>query len=322
MDLFSSLSIKSMELSNRIVLPPLASSYATEEGSVTKRHISHYSRFKGLGLIILEHTYVHPKGKYSKGQLGLYSDDQIEGLGKLVESIKSLGSRVVLQLSHAGGVGVEAKAPSSVNQPKREGVMPEELTREEMLEIRGAFVEATRRALLAGFDSVEIHGAHGFLLSQFLSPLTNKREDAYGGTWRDRLRFPLEVVEAVKEVLPEEVPLFYRLGAYDGIEGGLDLEESSKMARELVEKGVDLLDLSGGLGGYPQDSKEEGFFLNVSDSIKPEVDVPVLLTGGFKTPEIANQMICEGRVDLIGVGRQLLKDPDWALKAKESLQGP
>lgn len=320
--LFSPITILGLELKNRLVLPPLATSLAGEEGLVNKEHLFHYSRFPGLGMIIVEHSYVLPEGKSRAGQLGMDTQEHIPGFRELVEGIHGLGSRAGIQLSHAGSAGVRQRGPSPVPNPKNPESQPEALDSNEIDRIREAFAAAAERAVAAGFDFVELHGAHGYLLNQFLSPLTNQRTDAYGGSPENRLRFPLEVIGAVRRVLPASIPLLYRLGADDQLQGGITVQESPGIGKKMVEAGVDLLDISGGLMGYPTQVKEEGFFLYLSEAMKEVVEAPVLITGGFKTPEFANQVIQEERADLVGVGRTLLKDPQWGKKARERLTSP
>ncbi len=196
--------------------------------------------------------------------------------------------------------------------------MPREITQTEMSELVKEFAVAARRAKEAGFDMVEVHGAHGYLLSQFLSPYTNRRNDEYGGSLENRLRFPLEVLRAVRAEVGPDFPVFYRLGAEDGIEGGLTLQEGAEAAVILAEAGVDVLDLSGGLLGFRVKSGE-GFFVYMAEKIKPVVNIPVLVTGGIAAPELAESILAEGKADLIGVGRALLANPKWAVEAAQAL---
>jgi 2,4-dienoyl-CoA reductase-like NADH-dependent reductase (Old Yellow Enzyme family) len=182
------------------------------------------------------------------------------------------------------------------------------------------FGEAAGRACKAGFDAVEIHGAHGFLLNQFASPLSNRRTDEYGGPFENRIRFPLEVVEEVRKVVGSHTPLLYRLGAYDGQEGGVTISECQAFARKLVEAGINLVDVSGGLvGSRPEGSTSQGYFLPLAEMIRQAVEVPVIGVGGIKDPEFADEAIRQKRVDLLAVGRAILADPDWPLKAAKTL---
>ena len=182
------------------------------------------------------------------------------------------------------------------------------------------FGEAARRACKAGFDAVEIHGAHGFLLNQFASPLSNRRTDEYGGTFEKRIRFPLKVVEEVRKTVGSGFPLLYRLGTSDGQEGGVTISECQAFARKLVEAGINLVDVSGGLvGSRPEGLVSQGYFLPQAQKIKQAVEVPVIGVGGIKDPKFADEAIRQERVDLVAVGRALLVDPDWSLNAANVL---
>ena len=182
------------------------------------------------------------------------------------------------------------------------------------------FGEAARRACKAGFDGVEVHGAHGFLLNQFASPLSNRRTDEYGGSFENRFRFPLEVVEEVRKAVGSDSSLLYRLGVYDGQEGGVTTRECQGFARKLVEGGVNMVDVSGGfVGSRPKGSVSQGYFLPLAEKIKQAVEVPVIGVGGIKDTEFADEAIRQNRVDLVAVGRALLADPDWALNATKTL---
>lgn len=320
--LLSPLEVKRLLLRNRIVMPPMASNAAGEDGQPTQRHLEYYlpRARSGVGLVIWEHTYVHPSGRLTRGQLGLHHDGLVEAYRPLVSALKATGARVAIQLTHAGGATTEAACgtqpvgPSAVVHP-RTGRAPRALTPEEMASLREAFAAAARRAQRAGFEAVEIHGAHGFLLNQFLSPLTNRRADAYGGSLEDRARFPLEVVRAVREAVGPDYPVFYRLGAADNLPGGLPLEEAKVVAPWLVEAGVDLLDVSGGLGGSHPAGAPPGFFLPLAEGIKSVVKVPVVGVGGISDPFFADEIVRSGRADLVAVGRALLADAEWAARA-------
>lgn len=344
-DLRSPLEIKSLKLNNRLVMPPMALDIASENGGVTERMIQHYTSraaldcdeeySKGLGLIILEHSYVRKDGKVHPRQLGVYDDQCITGLTQLAQSIHQAGVPAGLQLSHAGARGLEESVgPSSIPVPflkrfKRAGEAygsesqestPRQLDKEEIFRIAAAFARGAERAKAAGFDLVEIHGAHGYLLNQFFSPLTNQRKDEYGGSLINRLRFPLEVLEAVRAAVGSDYPVFYRLGADDRMAGGNEIADGIEAAKLLEKTGADCLDLSGGLGGYIQKGPE-GFFCYMADAIKPHVTVPILLTGGIKTGAFANRLVSQGHADLVGVGRAILADPNWVSQAWAQCQG-
>jgi 2,4-dienoyl-CoA reductase-like NADH-dependent reductase (Old Yellow Enzyme family) len=202
-------------------------------------------------------------------------------------------------------------------------VEPRPLEAAEIEALVDSYRQAARRAKTAGFDAIEIHGAHGFLLSQFASPYTNQRTDQYGGSTENRLRFPLEVISAVRQETGPGFPLLYRFGASDFLQGGLALDEAQKIAPMLVEAGIDVLDISGGLcGSRPKDLKDmPGYFVPLAQSIKSVVDVPVIAVGGITDAVFANSIIADGKADLVAVGRALLKNPNWAREALEQLAG-
>ena len=323
-DLFAPLKIGSVELRNRVVLPPMATEKSTEDGFPTEELYEHYEeRSEGPGLIIVEHSYVNPRGRLSTNQLGIYSDEHIESLERLAGAIRAEGAVPAIQINHAGGhcdENVTGEKPVAPSDAYFDDVDP--LSVEQMEKIKQDFVEGARRAEKAGFDVVEIHGAHGFLLGQFLSPITNQRDDGYGGVeLENRMRFPLEIVKEVREVV-EDIALFYRLGATDMDEEGLTVEESKEFAKKLVENGIEVIDVSGNLCGSRPDELEgeQGYFVPIAEKIKGVVDVPVIGVGGIKEARYADQLVKDKKVDLVAVGREQWKDPDWALKAKEELK--
>jgi NADPH2 dehydrogenase len=316
------LRIKGLVLKNRIVMPPMATGLSSKKGEVTDRHVEHYSRrAKGPGLIIVEHSYVAQNGKLSENQLGIYDDSLIPGFSRLAKNVHNEGAAIAAQINHAGRLasskitGTQPVAPSAISaSPTAE--TPKELRREEIDEIVDQFASAAVRAIKAGFDIVEIHGAHGFLLNQFTSPLANRRADEFGGSLTGRMKLPLKVVSTIRGKIGSTVPLFYRLGADDNMPGGLTLEEGKTVAQRLVEAGVDVIDVSGGLGGSrPATLKGEGYLVHLAEGVKKAVSVPVIGVGGIVTAEFADQLIRLGRIDLVAVGRAMLSDPDWAAKA-------
>jgi 2,4-dienoyl-CoA reductase-like NADH-dependent reductase (Old Yellow Enzyme family) len=324
--LFDSIVIKGLELKNRIVMAPMATNMATPEGRITDRHIKHYtSRAKGgVGLIILEHTYVAVEGKLARNQTGLYDDSLIPDLKRLVDAIHEAGAKVIIQLTHAGArttsetTGSQPLGPSTVRLPDGTET-PKALTAPEIKSVVTAFIESSRRAIEAGCDGVELHGAHGFLLNQFISPYTNQRNDEYGGSLVNRVRFAAEIIEGVNDILQGK-PLFYRLGADDMIEGGITPEEGRKVAPLLEQAGVSVLDISGGLGvGDSFGFTEQGFFVPLAEGIKSVVTVPVIGVGNITEPEFADKIVSEKRVDLVAIGRKLLADPNFPREAAKEL---
>jgi len=324
--LLDPLSIGGLSLKNRIVMPPMANNLATTKGEVTQTLIAHYTRrATGVGLVIVEHSYVAKDGKLSSKQLGIYDDALIKGLSNLAKSIHAKGTPVCIQITHAGRranssiCGSQPVAPSAIRASESDEV-PRELEKHEIQGLVRLYGEAARRACKAGFDAVEIHGAHGYLLNQFASPLSNRRTDEYGGPFENRTRFPLEVVERVRKVVGSDTPLLYRLGAYDGQEGGVTISECQAFARKLVEASINVVDVSGGLvGSDPEGPTSQGYFLPLAEMIKQAVEVPVIGVGGIKDPEFADEAIRQKRVDLVAVGRAILADPDWPLKAAKTL---
>jgi 2,4-dienoyl-CoA reductase-like NADH-dependent reductase (Old Yellow Enzyme family) len=327
-NLLSPLEFSGLHLRNRIVMPPMWSGQATPEGGVTDP-IVEYHRVRaaaGCGLIIVEHAFVHPNGRHSATQLGVHNDEMIGGLARLAAAIRSEGAVGCLQLAHAGSkgsssvLGFSPVAPSAVRNPYEEsGDIPAALTQPQIREVIQAFGDAAVRALEAGFEAVEIHAAHGFLLSEFLSPLTNLRTDEYGGALENRVRIHLETSAEVRRRVGAEVPLFIRLGAHDETPGGLELGDSCRTAEWLAEGDVDLIDVSAGLQGSGGAGKAPGYFVAYAEAIKSRVGVPVLVAGGIRDPFFADRLIRENRADLIGVGRAMLEDSDWARKAIEAL---
>ncbi|MBS1251745.1 MAG: NADH oxidase [Anaerolineales bacterium] len=329
--LFTPLTIKGHTLSNRIVLPPMANNMATERGELTEAHIEHYVRRAqaGVGMVIVEHTYIRPEGRVNARQLGLYDDFLIPGLRRLAEAVRACDTIVGIQITHGGGKATSdliGKQPTSASNVLVPGAAEtaRAATEAEIAEITEAFAAAAGRAKAAGFDFVEIHGAHGYLLSQWLSPLTNQRTDEYGGDLNGRLRLPLGVVHAVREAVGEDYVLLYRLGASDFMPGGLTQEEGEQAAIALAEAGVDLLDISGGLCGaeIPDwDEVSQGYFVPLAAGVRAAVDVPVVVAGGITEPEFADRVIREQEVDLVAIGRAMLSDPDWAAEARDALLG-
>jgi 2,4-dienoyl-CoA reductase-like NADH-dependent reductase (Old Yellow Enzyme family) len=320
-NLLEPLEVKDLTIKNRIVLPPMNTELATTGGMVTDNLIEYYlRRSKALGLLIVEHSYVSQHGKLSEKQLGIHNNSVVSGLTELSDRIHATGTPAVIQITHAGGkanretMGFQPVASSPDGDAR-------ELRGEELDAVVEAFAVAAERAMRAGFDGVELHGAHGFLLNQFFSPLTNRRRDKYGGSLENRMRFALEIIERVKKEVGEKL-LLYRLGSVDLVSTGTQIEDSQKFALKLERAGVDIIDVSGGLcGDEPAQLRDkQGYFIPQAQEIKKMVNIPVIGVGGITDPEYADNLIREEKVDLIAVGRALLKDPDWAIKAIETLK--
>jgi NADPH2 dehydrogenase len=342
---FTSFKIKQLTLANRLVLPPMALDQATEHGEVTRKLLDHYllrvrsnpeknfeaETFRArVGMIIVEHAYVCASGRAHSCQLGIDEDVLISGLQLLVKEIHKEGVPVGIQLSHAGARALNYPVgPSKISCPylvrygKDQATVlkesPRELSKGEIRQIVLKFAKAAERARKAGFDFLEIHGAHGYLLNQFYSPLTNQRSDEYGGNLERRLKFPLEVITAVKDVVGSAMPVFYRLGADDRIPGGNTVKDSIQAIPFFKEAGIDCLDLSGGLTGYPRKGPQ-GFFNYLAEALKAVTDIPILVTGGITDIKMAESLIKTGTTDLVGIGRALLADPQWVAKAWQKLR--
>jgi NADPH2 dehydrogenase len=329
--LFTPLEIKGYRLNNRIVLPPMGTSLATERGEVTEEHIEHYRRFAdaGVGTVIIEHTYVQREGRVNPQQLGIYDDFLVAGVQRLAHAVHAHGSLVGVQITLGGGKATTeliGRPPISASAVQVPGAAEpsQAATVDEIREIVAAFAAAAQRAKTAGMDFVEIHGAHGYLLNQFLSPLTNQRRDEYGGDLDGRLRLPLRVVRAVRQAVGDDYLLLYRLGANDFMPGGLTQEAGRNAAIALAEAGVDLLDISGGLYGSSLpgwDEVSQGYFVPMAAEIRGAVDVPVVVAGGITKPKYADQVIREGKVNLVAVGRAMLENPNWAQHARKAIMG-
>lgn len=316
-------------LKNRLVMPPMATSKSEPDGKVSTEILNYYNeKSQGgyISLIIVEHSYVAKQGKADGRQMSVADDNVIENLRKLAETIHRNGSKAVMQINHAGSAasmditGYEPAGPSAVKNP-RKGNIPKELSRDEIKNLINSFKNAAVRVKKAGFDGVEIHSAHGYLLNQFFSPLTNKRTDEYGGDVMGRIRIHLEIIKAVREAVGSEFPILLRLGASDYIEGGSTIEHSKIAAVEFEKAGIDILDISGGFCGYVlPGAAEEGYFSSLTEEIKKVVSIPVILTGGITKAETAERLISEGKADLIGVARAIYRDSNWAKKAMESIK--
>lgn len=322
------ITIKNLKLKNRLVMPPMATA-KSDDGKVSQELIDYYvEKSDGgyIGLIIVEHSYISLEGKASLGQLSMSSDADLEGLKKLVNAIHANGTKIFAQISHAGEATETEITGRRVLSPRvRSGKadsnnQPETMQAEDIEKVIVDFANAAKRAKLAGFDGVEIHSAHGYLLNQFYSPLINNRQDAYNGnTIEGRIKLHLEVIRAVREVVGKDYTIALRLGASDYEDGGTSLDDSVVAAKAFENAGVNLLDITGGMCGYINPhNKEQGHFSELSEKIKDKVSIPVLVTGGIKDVAVANELITTDKTDLVGVGRAILKDSLWAKRAIES----
>jgi len=313
-------------LKNRLVMPPMATAMCNEDGSLSKELLDYYdekSQGGYIGLIIIEHSFITQQGRVREKQLSIADDSLINSYKELASTIHKNGSKVVMQINHAGGAakkevtGMNVVAPSAVINPfHQDQLIPKALTLKEIKDIVHAFASAARRVKEAGFDGVEIHSAHGYLLNQFFSPLTNKRTDEYGGDLSSRINIHLEVIKSVREAVGENFPILLRLGACDYINGGTTIADSEFAAIQFAKAGIDMLDISGGLRGYknPKNS-DEGYFSSLTEDIEKILTIPVILTGGITQAQVAEKLLSEKKADLIGVGRAIMNDSNWAKNA-------
>ncbi len=323
--LFSPKTVQGKEFRNRIIMPPMASEKATESGEVTEKHLDYYRERgkEGLGGIIVEHAFVSETGRFSKHQLSAADDKMLEGLSSLAQCINNTSAVSILQINHAGALAYNKKnvtpiAPSQIAPPNNNEVTPREISIEEIEEIKAQFVAAAKRAVKAGFNGIELHGAHGYLLNQFNSPLTNLRQDEYGGSRNNRARLSLEIASEVKKSIGDKL-LLYRLGAVDSYAKGLTVPDAIWLSKELMRAGVDIVDVSGGHGGYRGNKEVQGYFVPVASEIKHHLPAPVIVSGGITTPKYAEQVVSQEGIDFVGIGRALLSRPDWPSMARKEL---
>lgn len=345
--LFSPLSLRDLTLRNRAVVAPMCQ-YSAQHGFANDWHFVHLGRFAqgGFGLVILEATGVTPEARITYGDLGLWEDAQIAPLKRIVDFLHREGSAAGIQLAHAGrkastpiawrdgfdetedekrAFAFESWTPvapsAEIHSTRHPGyTTPRELSVAEIAETVEAFAAAARRADAAGFDTVEIHGAHGYLINQFLSPIANHRTDQYGGSRENRMRFALEVTEAVRAAWPAQKPLLMRISATDGSQGGWQLEDSIVLAAELKARGVDAVHCSsGGFEGYGL--KPEPLYQVALAKAVRETGLPTIAVGLINAPQEAERVLAEGDADLVALARGALEDPNWAVHAHHVLDG-
>jgi 2,4-dienoyl-CoA reductase-like NADH-dependent reductase (Old Yellow Enzyme family) len=347
--LFAPLELRGVRLSNRVVISPMCQ-YSAQDGHATDWHFAHLAQFAmgGAGLIFTEAVAVEARGRITHGDLGLWSDEFVPWFKRMVDFIKQQGSAAGIQLGHAGRKacmqrpwhGNGALGAADIERGDRpwpivsqdsnalgEGwPVPHALSIAELGQVREAFCRAAQRAVAAGFDVAEVHGAHGYLLHGFLSPLANRRSDRYGGSLENRMRFPLEVAEAVRSVWPAQKPLFFRVSAIDDLEDGWAIEDSVVLARALKARGVDVVDCSsGGIIGAataaarPLTPRVLGFQMPFAERVRRDAQISTMAVGLIVNATQAEQALREGRADLIAIGREALYDPRWALHAAREL---
>ena len=313
--------IGKLKLANRLVMPPMQTGHSCR-GHVTDAMVDYYrerAREARPGLIITEHSCISEAGRADAGQLSIASDEMIPELRRITDAIHEYGCRVFTQLNHAGSAaepfdeGEIVSAGDLGNPRKKLDRKPRPLNREEISELEKCFAEAAFRAAAAGYDGIEIHSAHGYLLNQFYSPLTNPRTDEYGPeSLESRTRFLRETVVRVRDAVGPDLPIAVRLGGADYMPGGATEEDAADACVLLAEAGVDLLDISGGMCGFVRAGHQEaGYFASMTQKIKEATEIPVLLTGGVTTAGQAEMLLQAGMADLIGVGRALFRNPKF-----------
>ncbi len=337
--LFRPLTLRSITLRNRIMVSPMCQ-YSSEDGFATDWHLVHLGSraVGGAALVMTEAAAVEARGRISPQDLGIYRDEHIEMLARITRFIREQGAVPGIQLAHAGRkastyrpwsgsgeISVEEGrwqtiAPSAerfaANYP-----LPKALTRQEIAEVVQSFQQAAQRALTAGFEIIEVHAAHGYLFHEFLSPLSNHRDDEYGGTLANRMRFLLETVDAIQQVWPDKLPIFVRLSASDWTEGGLTIADSVEIARALKQHGVDLIDTSS--GGNVSSAKipaAPGYQVPFAQQIRHETGIATAAIGLITEPRQANDIIQSNQADMVVLARELLRDPYWPMHAAHELQ--
>ncbi|ASP26809.1 MULTISPECIES: NADPH dehydrogenase NamA [Bacillus] len=320
--LFTPWTVKDVTIKNRIVMAPMCM-YSSHEkdGKLQPFHMAHYiSRAIGqVGLIIVEATAVNPQGRISDQDLGIWSDDHIEGFAKLTEQVKAQGSKIGIQLAHAGRKAElegDIYAPSAIPFDEQSKT-PAEMTTEQIKETIQEFKQAAARAKEAGFDIIELHAAHGYLMHEFLSPLSNHRTDEYGGSHENRYRFLGETIEAVKEVW--DGPLFVRISASDYTDKGLDIADHIGFAKWMKEQGVDLIDCSSGALVQADINVFPGYQVSFAEKIREQAEIATGAVGLITTGTMAEEILQNNRADLIFVARELLRDPHFARNAAKQL---
>jgi 2,4-dienoyl-CoA reductase-like NADH-dependent reductase (Old Yellow Enzyme family) len=338
-NLFQPISFRGVTLKNRIVVSPMCQ-YSSADGLADDWHLVHLGSraVGGAGLIFVEATAVTAEGRITPGDMGIWDDRHIEPLARIARFIHRMGGIAGIQLAHAGRKasclvpwqgggrlktpeegGWEVVAPSVI--PFREGdPLPRALDSEGIEMIVAEFAAAARRAIQAGFRVIEIHGAHGYLLHSFLSPLSNKRTDSYGGSLENRMRMLLRVATALRQTIPDDVPLFTRISSTDWVEGGWDIDQSVELARALKSAGVDLIDCSsGGLVPGAVVPVAPGYQVPFAAAILAQADIPTGAVGLITEPDQADAIIKSGQADLVFLAREMLREPYWALKAGQAL---
>lgn len=336
--LFSPLTLRSLTIKNRIAVSPMCM-YSAEDGVPNSWHMVHLGSraVGGAGLVLVEATGVSPEGRISPGCLGLWNDQQMEAFKPIVTFVKEQGAIAGIQLAHAGRKashsvswkggqalsphdgGWQTLGPSALAYSERTPA-PKEMTKDDILQLIQDFCSSTQRAMNAGFQVIELHMAHGYLLHEFLSPLSNHRQDEFGGSLENRMRLPLQLVEEVRKILPTELPLLVRISATDWADGGWDLPQSIEFAKELKKRGVDLVDCSSG-GNVPHQKISAGPHYQVpfAEAIRKSANMATGAVGLITDPVAAEEILTSGKADMVFLARELLRDPYWPLHAAKKL---
>jgi 2,4-dienoyl-CoA reductase-like NADH-dependent reductase (Old Yellow Enzyme family) len=337
--LFEPIRLAGVDFANRIVVSPMCQ-YSADDGCMSDWHVTHLGALSnsGAALLVVEATAVERRGRITHGDVGLYHDHCEAALSRVVTHCRNIGqARLGIQLAHAGrkasaqvpwhGGGAlkddqdpwETIAPSAL--PFGPGWhTPRAMAREDLDHVRDAFVAAAQRSLRIGFDEVELHAAHGYLLHEFLSPLSNRRTDEYGGSSKARMRFPLEVVEAVRAVWPKDRPLGMRITGYDWVEGGIEVEDAVAFARELKAVGLDFICVSS--GGVVSDAKiaiGPNYQVPFAEAVRRDAGIPTRAVGLIATPRQADAIVVEGKADMVALARAFLNNPHWGWHAAQAL---
>jgi 2,4-dienoyl-CoA reductase-like NADH-dependent reductase (Old Yellow Enzyme family) len=335
--LFKPGTINGLTLSNRLIRSATWEGMATEDGRVTSRLTDTMTRLAhgGIGLIITGHAYVTPIGQATPWQLGIYDDQQIDGLRSMTDAVHAAGGKIVAQLAHAGNFALESAMDSPpVVVSLFEGLAKtprQELSPADIEALKKTYVAAARRAQAAGFDGIQLHSAHGYLFSQFLSPWFNRRTDSYGGTIDNRVRIHVETIRAIRKTAGKDYPLLVKMNCQDDSEGGLNLDESIAAATQMVEAGLDAIELSGGLltGGKRSPSRpninapeKEAYFQDAARAFKKTLDVPLILVGGIRSVEVAERLLTQKTADYLSMSRPLIREPDLINRWRSGDRGP
>jgi 2,4-dienoyl-CoA reductase-like NADH-dependent reductase (Old Yellow Enzyme family) len=337
--LFSPIKLADLTIPNRIVVSPMCQ-YSANDGVGNDWHMTHLGMLanSGAGLLVLEATHVERQGRITHGCLGIYSDDCEDALGRIVLHCKRIGTaKMGIQLAHAGRKassqrpweGAKALGPNEDPWPTIAPSAlpfgpgwhtPRAMNEEDMARVRGEFVDAANRAVRVGFDAIELHLAHGYLLHSFVSPLSNKRNDDYGGSLAGRMRYPLEVARAVRAALPAGMPLGARITGTDWLDGGLSGDDAAEFAKALKQAGLDYVDISSGNISYEsRPPSDPGYNVPIAEKVRRESGITVRVVGMIENAKQAEAIVSEGKADMVALARGFLDDPHWGWHAAQTL---